>query len=106
MPKIISRSTISASVDDASASNKSPLQVYYCLCGDFALVVDVPLDALPKRPLDGSHALRWLDAAGQGQNGGHGSKDAGETASANPLASAKRTFKISARQGPPVMLRR
>lgn len=90
MPKIISRSTITTSnetgqeadVVHAPASTTTPsLRVFYCLCGDFALVCDRPLSALTIRPLDGSHVLR---------NGGE-----------------KRTvYKITARQGDVLFLRR
>ncbi|CAO1631118.1 unnamed protein product [Parajaminaea phylloscopi] len=93
MPKVISRSTISASNDnDAAAASANPLCVLYCLCGDFALVCDRPLDSLPRRPLDGSYVLRCLDSPR-------------DDAAGRP-AKSKRTFKISARQGKQVMLKR
>lgn len=88
MPKIISRSTISSSNDDpqSKTSDASSLRVLYCLCGDFALVCDRPLTALPVRPLDGAHVLRNIDG---------------------DASHKKRTiYKISAKQGRIVMLRR
>ncbi|BGP37341.1 hypothetical protein JCM10450v2_001248 [Rhodotorula kratochvilovae] len=53
MPK--GRHAISQSKgDDAGPDN---LVVHYCICGEFVLVVDAPLAALPRRPADGSYAL-------------------------------------------------
>ncbi|PVU85937.1 hypothetical protein BB559_006739 [Furculomyces boomerangus] len=39
--------------DDISAS----LKVYYCLCGDYALIIEKQLAELPVRPVDGSHVI-------------------------------------------------
>ena len=65
MPKIVSRSIVvedSASRRDkrGEANNEGeekPLQVYYCLCGQMAIVLDRSLDSLPLRPCDGSRVL-------------------------------------------------
>ncbi|PWN52086.1 hypothetical protein IE53DRAFT_385517 [Violaceomyces palustris] len=92
MPKVISRSTISAS-NDQQPSNTSPLKVYYCLCGEFSLVCDRPLESLPQRPLDGSRVLRCLDSS-PGSSGG-----------VSKVRKA-RVFKISASQGRPKLLQR
>lgn len=91
MPKVISRSTISASDPTRDASSATPLRVFYCLCGDFALVLDRPLSSLPTRPLDGAHVLRVLDSPPDERTG---------------RVKSKRVFKINAKQGPAVILRR
>ena len=66
MPKIVSRSIVvedSASRRDkrGETNNKEreerPLQVYYCLCGQMAIVLDRSLESLPLRPCDGSRVL-------------------------------------------------
>lgn len=50
MPKVISRAAISSS-DQApeTASSKAVLRTFYCLCGEFMLVIDRGLDKLPRR---------------------------------------------------------
>jgi hypothetical protein len=50
MPKVISRGTV-ASDEQAklTASAKAILRSYYCLCGDFVLVMQGKLDRLPQR---------------------------------------------------------
>lgn len=88
MPKVISRSTISASNDVGQEA--TPLRVLYCICGDFALVCDRPLSQVPTRPLDGAHVLRCLDSPPD----------------ARGRIKVKRVFKISARQGKQVMMKR
>ncbi|PWN23205.1 hypothetical protein BCV69DRAFT_111923 [Microstroma glucosiphilum] len=88
MPKVISRSTISASND--AGQEATPLRVLYCICGDFALVCDRPLSQVPTRPLDGAHILRCLDSPPD----------------ARGRIKVKRVFKISARQGKQVMMKR
>ncbi|KAI9197269.1 uncharacterized protein BJ171DRAFT_585782 [Polychytrium aggregatum] len=53
MPKIISSSIISAS----DHQNEKPLHVYYCICGEYVLIIDKEIDYLPKRPTDRSYVL-------------------------------------------------
>ncbi|TNY23380.1 hypothetical protein DMC30DRAFT_414249 [Rhodotorula diobovata] len=48
------RHAISQSKEDSGADN---LHVHYCLCGEFLLVLDSPLSALPRRPADASLVL-------------------------------------------------
>ncbi|GAA5871194.1 hypothetical protein JCM16303_001721 [Sporobolomyces ruberrimus] len=50
------RGTISISSSKEETGN-SNLHVHYCICGEFILVVDAPLAALPRRPTDKSFAL-------------------------------------------------
>ncbi|KDN52924.1 hypothetical protein K437DRAFT_253556 [Tilletiaria anomala UBC 951] len=88
MPKVISRSAISASKDEDTRSN---LRVFYCLCGEFALVCDQPLSACPSRPQDGSYVLRCLDSRADPETG---------------YVRKARIFKISATQRDPVLIRR
>ncbi|CEH16700.1 Uncharacterized conserved protein [Ceraceosorus bombacis] len=81
MPKIISRSVISASAPDDDTFLPSSLKSYYCLCGEFILVLDGDLRSCPTRPLDGSYCLNvnsTTDSNGRLRNG--------------------RTFKVNARQ--------
>ncbi|PWN39413.1 hypothetical protein IE81DRAFT_294899 [Ceraceosorus guamensis] len=88
MPKIISRSVISASAPDDTFLPSS-LKSYYCLCGEFILVLDGDLRSCPTRPLDGSYCLNvnsTTDSNGRLRNG--------------------RTFKVNARQAGAVLLRR
>ena len=71
------------------AAPASPLRACYCLCGEFVLVVDVPLAALPVRPLDGAlvlHCTPTPDGAGR--------------------VRPARTFKLNATQGRLVLVRR
>ncbi|KAK0554559.1 hypothetical protein OC846_002035 [Tilletia horrida] len=90
MPKVVSRSVISASNDDARDEDRKRLVPYYCCCGEFVLVCDAELAALPRRPLDGSYVLRCLDSP---KEEGGGVRKA-------------RVFKISAKQRDPVLLQR
>ncbi|KAI9305021.1 hypothetical protein BJ944DRAFT_288161 [Cunninghamella echinulata] len=55
MPKIVSSSTISSSsFDDSNDSKRHKLKVYYCLCSEFLLVIDLDLRQLPRRKTDNS----------------------------------------------------
>ncbi|KAM0745787.1 hypothetical protein T439DRAFT_330327 [Meredithblackwellia eburnea MCA 4105] len=59
MGKVTSRAAVvSQSKDDEP--DKDPLNVWYCLCGEFLLVLSSshPLHSLPRRPMDGAYALR------------------------------------------------
>ncbi|KAI0682862.1 hypothetical protein BC835DRAFT_807013 [Cytidiella melzeri] len=59
MPKVVSRSAVSSSADaQPTASSTAALRVYYCICGEFILVIDKSLSSLPKRPTDGSTVIR------------------------------------------------
>jgi hypothetical protein len=50
MPKVISRAAISSSDQaPATASSLAVLRTFYCLCGEFMLVIDRGLDKLPRR---------------------------------------------------------
>ncbi|KAI9633085.1 uncharacterized protein MKK02DRAFT_19718 [Dioszegia hungarica] len=59
MPKVISRGTV-ASDEQArlTASAKAILRSYYCLCGDFVLVMQGKLDRLPQRKSDNAYIIR------------------------------------------------
>ncbi|KAH8830457.1 hypothetical protein DL96DRAFT_1592981 [Flagelloscypha sp. PMI_526] len=54
MSKFTSYSVSQSKDDGSTASN---LQLYYCLCGEFILVIDTPIDTLPKRPVDRSRVI-------------------------------------------------
>ncbi|KAI0347158.1 hypothetical protein BDW22DRAFT_500928 [Trametopsis cervina] len=63
MPKVVSRSAVSSSTDaQPTASSTAALRVYYCICGEFILVIDKTLASLPKRPVDGSTVIRSQDS--------------------------------------------
>eukprot|EP00842_Homolaphlyctis_polyrhiza_P005317 jgi/Hompol1/5787/HPOL_004699-RA len=72
MPKIVSRGIVSEYNPDNDDS-ASGLSVYYCaFCGEYALVVDTPLDHVPSRRTDRArivdvrrHTLRINPAASQ-----------------------------------------
>lgn len=50
MPKIVSKAIVSSSEQAALAqSARAVLRSYYCLCGDFVLVLQGKLDRLPRR---------------------------------------------------------
>ncbi|KAJ3346392.1 hypothetical protein HDU83_003125 [Entophlyctis luteolus] len=55
MPKIVSSSIVSASKDDDDASSR--MNVYFCLCGEFLMILDIAIDRLPRRPVDGAYVL-------------------------------------------------
>jgi len=63
MPKVVSRSAVSSSTDALpTASSTAALRVYYCICGEFILVIDVSLASLPRRKTDGSIVIRSRDS--------------------------------------------
>ncbi|KAJ7904653.1 hypothetical protein B0H14DRAFT_2663818 [Mycena olivaceomarginata] len=85
MPKVVSRSAVSSSTDARpTASSAAALRVYYCICGEFILVIDKTLNSLPRRRTDGSIVVRAQDT---------------ETDKA-------RVFKLNAVSGEPVLLER
>ncbi|PBK72761.1 uncharacterized protein ARMOST_05127 [Armillaria ostoyae] len=85
MPKVVSRSAVSSSTDaQPTASSAASLRVYYCICGEFILVIDKSLTALPKRKTDGAIVVRSQD-----------SDDA-----------KARVFKLNANLGDPVLIER
>ncbi|KAI0719639.1 hypothetical protein C8T65DRAFT_635997 [Cerioporus squamosus] len=62
MPKVVSRSAVSSSTDARpTASSTAALRVYYCICGEFILVIDKSLTALPRRQTDGATVIRCQD---------------------------------------------
>ncbi|CAO3595796.1 unnamed protein product [Absidia cylindrospora] len=53
MPKIVSSSTVSSSnFDDNQNDQRQKLQIYYCLCSEFLMVIDAELQLLPRRKSD------------------------------------------------------
>ncbi|OJA13795.1 hypothetical protein AZE42_00503 [Rhizopogon vesiculosus] len=63
MPKVVSRSAVSSSTDARpTASAAAALRVYYCICGEFILVIEKNLTALPKRQTDGATIIRTQDS--------------------------------------------
>ncbi|SPO26609.1 uncharacterized protein UTRI_03900_B [Ustilago trichophora] len=72
----------------------SSLNVYYCLCGEFALVSDRTLSSLPVRPLDKARILRCLHSPPY-------------TITGAPQKVRKASvFKLSATQGQPKLIKR
>ncbi|KAJ3710428.1 hypothetical protein FB446DRAFT_639859 [Lentinula raphanica] len=85
MPKVVSRSAVSSSTDaQPTASSAAALRVYYCICGEFILVIDTNLSALPRRQSDQSTIIRCRDSD----------------------TTAARVFKLNANPGEPVLLER
>jgi len=63
MPKVVSRSAVSSSTDaQPTASSVAALRVYYCICGEFILVIDKSLASLPRRKTDGAIVIRCQDS--------------------------------------------
>ncbi|KAF9464428.1 hypothetical protein BDZ94DRAFT_1216503 [Collybia nuda] len=85
MPKVVSRSAVSSSTDaQPTASSAAALRVYYCICGEFILVIDKNLATLPRRKTDNAIIIRSQDS------------DAGKA----------RVFKLNAVSGDPILLER
>ncbi|KAF8812563.1 hypothetical protein BYT27DRAFT_7183008 [Phlegmacium glaucopus] len=63
MPKVVSRSAVSSSADALpTASSAAALRVYYCICGEFILVIDKSLATLPRRKTDNAIIIRSQDS--------------------------------------------
>ncbi|PPR07216.1 hypothetical protein CVT26_012649 [Gymnopilus dilepis] len=63
MPKVVSRSAVSSSTDaQPTASSAASLRVYYCICGEFILVIDKSLATLPRRKTDNAIIIRSQDS--------------------------------------------
>ncbi|EKM59135.1 uncharacterized protein PHACADRAFT_113393 [Phanerochaete carnosa HHB-10118-sp] len=63
MPKVVSRSAVSSSTDaQPTASSTAALRVYYCLCGEFILVIDKGLASSPRRQTDGATVVQCQDS--------------------------------------------
>ncbi|KAL9712855.1 hypothetical protein Ac2012v2_004094 [Leucoagaricus gongylophorus] len=63
MPKVVSRSAVSSSTDaQPTASSTAALRVYYCICGEFILVIDKGLASLPRRQTDNAIIIRTQDS--------------------------------------------
>ncbi|KAG9219008.1 hypothetical protein CCMSSC00406_0001418 [Pleurotus cornucopiae] len=85
MPKVVSRSAVSASTDaHPTASSAAALRVYYCLCGEFILVIDKSLSSLPRRQTDNAIIVRSQDSNDQ----------------------KARVFKLNAKYADPILLER
>ncbi|KJA30151.1 hypothetical protein HYPSUDRAFT_126231 [Hypholoma sublateritium FD-334 SS-4] len=85
MPKVVSRSAVSSSTDaQPTASSAAALRVYYCICGEFILVIDKSLATLPRRKTDNAIIVRSQDT------------DAGKA----------RVFKLNAVAEEPILLER
>ncbi|KAF8238809.1 hypothetical protein L208DRAFT_1240233 [Tricholoma matsutake] len=85
MPKVVSRSAVSSSSDARpTASSAAALRVYYCICGEFILVIDKNLATLPRRKTDNAIIIRSQDS---------------------DVAKA-RVFKLNAVSGEPILLER
>ncbi|KAF9653394.1 hypothetical protein BDM02DRAFT_3087501 [Thelephora ganbajun] len=62
MPKVVSRAAVSTSQDAQSTpSSAANFRVYYCICGEYILIIDKPLPTLPKRQTDGATIVQAKD---------------------------------------------
>ncbi|KAF9076762.1 hypothetical protein BDP27DRAFT_1442147 [Rhodocollybia butyracea] len=85
MPKVVSRSAVSSSTNaQLTASSAAALCVYYCICGEFILVIDKNLNALPRRHSDKATIVRCQDSE----------------------SAAARVFKLNAAEGESVLIER
>ncbi|KAF8528965.1 hypothetical protein BU17DRAFT_36705 [Hysterangium stoloniferum] len=85
MPKVVSRAAVSSSTDaKPTASSIAALKTYYCICGEYLLVIDINLFALPRRKTDEAIIVRSQDTS----------------------AAKARIFKLNATMGQPILIQR